>query len=157
MRGYCGVAEHQFLFAVWRTALRHRSRWLRRPPAKRKIIGAIVMAHCATSLAHAGAFWGGTVWRVPTGQTLSIRGLPSPAAPIRGTTNNGGNLSLTGTCRRISPSGATAYAFRIDGAGTSASRYAQIKQSRIWCELMHEPTPGYPEIGWARGVFINPN
>ena len=119
---------------------------------------AVILAYATyASSARAGAFWGGTVWRVPAGQILSIRGLPSPTAPIRGTSNNGGDISLTGKCRRVSPSGATAYVFRIDGSGTSASRYARIKQSRIWCELMHEPTPGNPEIGWARGVFINPN
>ena len=117
----------------------------------------VMVAISSTAPAFAGAFWGATVWRVPTGQTLSIRIMPSPTASIRGTSNNGDTISMTGACRRVSNSGATVSAFRIDGPGTSASRYARMKLPRSWCELMHEPTPGNPEIGWARGVFINPN
>ena len=117
---------------------------------------AIVALIAAAAPAFASAFWPGTVNNVPSGQSLTIRKLPSPTALQVGSANNGDDISLTGRCRRLKPNGTTLANFRIDGPGTVASRTAKMAQPRTWCEIWFEVAPSNYKAVWARGSFITP-
>ncbi|WP_417416975.1 hypothetical protein [Hoeflea sp.] len=55
---------------------------------------------------------------------------------------------MTGRCKNI----VTNVSFRIDGYGSAAWKYAQMKRAYVWCQVMTDDA----ELGWARGKYIWP-
>jgi hypothetical protein len=71
---------------------------------------------------------------------------------VTGIFNNGDLLSMTGVCKKTT----TGASFRIDVAGTVVQKYNKMRKANVWCQIMHEPTAGNPELGWGSGKYMWP-
>jgi hypothetical protein len=102
----------------------------------------------------ASAFWGGTVIQAPASNPLNIRAWPSTGSAVQRTYTTGMNISMTGRCKNT----VTNKSFRIDVAGSVASKYNKMKKPNVWCEIYHEVPAGSSnsKAGWGRGKFITP-
>ncbi len=117
---------------------------------------ALILSVLVAAPAMASSLFPGKVSGVPSGQSLSLRATPSPAALQVGRVNNGDELGMTGRCRRLNPNGSLQINFRIDGPSIPEKRGAKMAQTRTWCEIWFEVKPNIFKSVWARGRFIAP-
>lgn len=99
--------------------------------------------------AMSSAFTAGTITAIAPDDALNIRKWPSSNSKIIDAYQLGETISLTGRCKNI----VTNVSFRIDGYGSAKWRYAQMKKTSVWCQVMTNNA----ETGWARGKYIWPN
>ncbi len=108
------------------------------PAASSAFIGAIVNTAAAPG---------------PAGQPLHVRAAPGGSKPSWGWINDGDNASLTGKCRRYNPAWTSFSAYDLNNYGL-AQRQARMKQTRTWCQVWFEKSPGVFKGGWANANFM---
>jgi len=115
-----------------------------------RIIFALAAATVAITAAPAlsSAFTAGTITAIAPDDALNIRKWPSAQSRIIDAYGLNEAISMTGRCKNI----VTNVSFRIDGYGSAAWKYAQMKRAYVWCQVMTDDA----ELGWARGKYIWP-
>ncbi len=109
----------------------------------------LISSLCLTILpAMASAFWPGTVIGIAPNDTMKVRKWPAATSQIIDAYALNANISLTGRCKNT----VTNASFRIDGSGSTNSKYAKMKKANVWCQTM---TPA-AQLGWVRGSFAWP-
>ncbi|KGF70400.1 hypothetical protein LL06_05550 [Hoeflea sp. BAL378] len=109
---------------------------------------AAALVAIATVPASSSAFTAGTVTAIAPDDGLNVRKWPGATSQVIAVYELNEPISLTGRCKNI----VTNVSFRIDGGGSAAGIYAEMKKANVWCQVMTNDA----ELGWARGKYIWP-